>query len=341
MNKVNDKTIVKVADIFDDAAMLYFDGTTNPDIESSEVTNYRVQKLHTNFYECFITVANVFMKYDRLKNIPETFEKQIYEKLDELNTYIEENGLNREELRRALFFIDIKAFKNLNFSLDIITPDAVSIIVSHIVSYLIDPKSIGTLLDPNIGTANLIYSIINELNIEPRIIGIDNHLLLTQVCETKANLMQTPMDIIYSDMLKILPHDIDLIVSDLASYEYTEEYSSNLYDAGVRYFPYLAIEHLLKIQNKVKMVFIIDNDFFSQKGSDLFRNELSKLGNLLCLIALPDNFFLKGTMTKSIIILDNNKQSTNVHTNVFNLPSLDDQKNFLLTMEKIKEALSD
>ena len=60
-NKLTDKKILKLVDTFDECAMLYFDATTNDLIESTSVSNYNVERPHTNFYECLIKVVSYFL----------------------------------------------------------------------------------------------------------------------------------------------------------------------------------------------------------------------------------------------------------------------------------------
>ena len=61
------------------------------------------------------------------------------------------------------------------------------------------------------------------------------------------------------EALNTLEHKyIDLIISDIAPYDYeNENYHSELYDKGVRYFPYLAIEHYLKIEKPIFGIYLI------------------------------------------------------------------------------------
>ena len=143
-NKLTDKKILKLVDTFDECAMLYFDATTNDLIESTSVSNYNVERPHTNFYECLIKVVSYFLDGTELNLHEEKVEEQIKEKLDDLNKFIEEFGINAEEVRRAFLLLDIKGFKNVNFPLDYITPDieaAHNIVVSNVdEEYLNKPK---------------------------------------------------------------------------------------------------------------------------------------------------------------------------------------------------------
>lgn len=337
--KVSNEKILKIVDTFDECAMMYFDGTTDELYENTDITNYNVEKPHTNFFECLLKVVGYFLDGDELKLDEEKVAEQIKEKLDNLKQYIEENGVNSEEVRRAFLLLDIKGFKNVNFPLDLITPDAIAIICAELVKYATSKDKIN-LLDFNFGVGNLAFTIVNHLEKDVHLVGFDNHSLMASVATMKANMMNTTLDMYHEDALDFLPAEIDCVVSDLASYDYQNDlYHSSLYEKGVRYFPYLAIEHYLELKGDLRYIYLIDKDFFSQKGSELFREVLREKGTILSLIALPESFFLDNSCTKSILILDNNPSIEHASTEVFILPPLSEQGLFLNVMNKIQEHL--
>ena len=336
--KVSNEKILKIVDTFDECAMMYFDGTTDELYENTDITNYNVEKPHTNFFECLLKVVGYFLDGDELKLDEEKVAEQIKEKLDNLKQYIEENGVNSEEVRRAFLLLDIKGFKNVNFPLDLITPDAIAIICAELVKYATSKDKIN-LLDFNFGVGNLAFTIVNHLEKDVHLVGFDNHSLMASVATMKANMMQTYLDMYHEDALDFLPAEIDVVACDLASYDYENElYHSKLYEKGVTYFPYLAIEHFLELKGNIKYIYLIDKDFFSQKGSNLFHDMLREKGSILSLIALPQNFFQSDECTKSILVL-NNQPSSKQSTEIFVLPTLKEQHAFSNVMNKIKEHL--
>ena len=305
-NNISNEKILKIVDTFDECAMMYFDGTTNELYENTDITNYNVERPHTNFFECLLKCVGYFLDGDELKVDEEKVEEQIKQKLDDLKKYLNEEGVNSEEVRRAFLLLDIKGFKNVNFPLDLITPDAISIIITELIKYSCSKEKIN-LFDFNFGVGNLAFTIANHLDKDVHLIGFDNHSLLASIATMKANMMNTMLDMYHEDALDFLPAEIDCVVSDLASYDYQNDlYHSPLYEKGVRYFPYLAIEHYLELKGDLRYIYLIDKDFFSQKGSELFREVLREKGTILSLIALPESFFLDNSCTKSILILDNN-----------------------------------
>ena len=66
---------------------------------------------------------------------------------------------------------------------------------------------------------------------------------------------------------------------------------------------------------------------------------LREKGTIKSLIALPENFFLNDTFTKSILILNNKPSTIHSSTEVFVLPPLQENKMFMNVMKKIEEHL--
>ena len=338
-NNISNEKILKIVDTFDECAMMYFDGTTDELYENTDITNYNVERPHTNFFECLLKCVGYFLDGDELKVDEEKVEEQIKQKLDDLKKYLNEEGVNAEEVRRAFLLLDIKGFKNVNFPLDLITPDAISIIITELIKYSCSKEKIN-LLDFNFGVGNLAFTIANHLDKDVHLIGFDNHSLLASIATMKANMMNTMLDMYHEDCLDFYPSEIDVVVSDIATYDYQNDlYHSSLYEKGVRYFPYLAIEHFLELKGDVTYIYLIDKDFFSQKGNDLFREMLREKGTIKSLIALPENFFLNDTFTKSILILNNKPSTIHSSTEVFVLPPLQENKMFMNVMKKIEEHL--
>lgn len=338
-NNISNEKILKIVDTFDECAMMYFDGTTDELYENTDITNYNVERPHTNFFECLLKCVGYFLDGDELKVDEEKVEEQIKQKLDNLKKYLNEEGVNSEEVRRAFLLLDIKGFKNVNFPLDLITPDAISIIITELIKYSCSKEKIN-LLDFNFGVGNLAFTIANHLDKDVHLIGFDNHSLLASIATMKANMMNIMLDMYHEDCLDFYPSEIDVVVSDIATYDYQNDlYHSSLYEKGVRYFPYLAIEHFLELKGDVTYIYLIDKDFFSQKGNDLFREMLREKGTIKSLIALPENFFLNDTFTKSILILNNKPSTIHSSTEVFVLPPLQENKMFMNVMKKIEEHL--
>ena len=335
---VDDGMINRVADLFDKAAMSYYYGVIDEEKDNTAVTNYKKQKGRLNYYECLLAVIDYFIGDVDLK-VDDEVKKQIDDCLEAFNLDANENGINSEEIRRAFLLLDIKGFKNLNFSLDLITPDTIGLLITNFINALFSKTKIVEVLDFNFGVGNLAYTLLNHAEPFIKLSGIDNHLLFTKVAVAKANMMLEDINMYYEDALTFLPSYIDIIVSDLACYDYEQtSYHSELYDKGVKYFPYLAIEHYLKIENKHFQIYLIENTFFSKPGSSEFYNMMEKYGHIDALITLPESFFQKKEDAKSIIIISN-QPLDKIQTNVFMLPDVKEQDKFVAQIEQIQAFL--
>ena len=89
-NNISNEKILKIVDTFDECAMMYFDGTTDELYENTDITNYNVERPHTNFFECLLKCVGYFLDGDELKVDEEKVEEQIKQKLDDLKKYLNE-----------------------------------------------------------------------------------------------------------------------------------------------------------------------------------------------------------------------------------------------------------
>ena len=340
MNKLNDQMITKLTDTFDEASMLYYHAMINEEIDNTAVTNYDKEKGRLNYYECLLKVIDFFLENTKIEDSSlddETIQK-IQNLFNELDSEIEKNGLNNEEVRKALLLLDIKGFKNLNYSLDLITPDNIGYIIVKLIEAMITKKKLK-ILDPNFGVGNLAFTIANNLDKEVELVGMDNHSLMAEVAVHKSNLLQEEINIFHQDALEYLPRDVDLVVSDLAVYDYENaEYDSPLYRKEVRYFPYLVIEHYLNLTGEPKYIYIIDNNFFSQKGSAELKKLIDEKATIKAFVTLPPDMFQINNVGKALLILEK-KVTTNKNIPIFMLPSTKHKEAFLNTMAEILNCL--
>lgn len=317
--------INKISDYIDEIAMLYY--------ESKVLVNPKV-----SYLECLAKSLNAFLDDEPFKG-----ENLIDRNVEQMLAIIDKAvqiPINEEELRKALLLLEIKAFKHKNLSFDNITPDAVAIIFT----FLIDLKrlnKVNNLLDITVGIGNLSMIVSNYSKNTWNLIGIEQDLDLCNYLEAKANFLEKSFDIRCQDTLQFNYRNVDVIVGDLPNYEYeNENYHSELYDVGVRNFQYLAIEkHLASGHETTTSYYLVDNDFFTNKDSQKFKDVFSKYGYIKAIIVLPTNFF-KGS-PKMILVIEKIKENVNKETNIFTLPNYQDQIKWNQTLIKIKEYMEE
>lgn len=317
--------INKISDYIDEIAMLYY--------ESKVLVNPKI-----SYLECLTKSLNAFLDEEPFKG-ENLIERNVEEILKIIDKAVQ-IPINEEELRKALLLLEIKAFKHKNLSFDNITPDAVAIIFT----FLIDLKrlsSINNLLDITVGIGNLSMVISNYSKNKWNLIGIEQDLDLCNYLESKANFLEKSFDIRCQDALQFNYRNVDVIVGDLPSYEYeNDSYQSELYDAGVRNFQYLAIEkHLLSGTDNSTSYYLVDNDFFTNKDSQKFKEVFSKHAYIKAIVVLPTNFFKSSP--KMILVIEKNKEGVSKETNIFTLPNYQDQIKWNQTLIKIKEYMEE
>lgn len=275
---VDEKNVEEIFDIFNQAAIFLF------------------ENLKMNYYDSMITFG---------KNVVDNSTIDIDPKLH--NKYIRivhkfKDSYNVEELRKGLNYVILNCFKEMGWTINS-TPDVISLFFNYLVDKIYPKKKIS-ILDPCIGTANLLLSITNTRTVKS-VYGIDYDDVMIEISKMVCDFIE-PVTLFYQDTLTVELENIDLIVSDLPN------------DVGFTY-DFIA-HHINTLKNDGHMILLIDNSFFSQE------NELKKYINdnstMLGLIELPDSFF-KNTK-KSIIILKRSKEPI---------------KNFLLAkMPNVNEA---
>ena len=336
--KKSDEVIIKIVDTFDEASKIYYNEAIDEEKDNTSVTNYNIQISRTNYYECLIEMIDYYLGNKEL-NISEDALSKIDELFSSLDDVLCNHMLTNEEMRRALLLLDINGFKHLNYPLDYITPDVVSVICNHLIQSVYNKEI--TILDFNFGVGNLAFYIANNLKQEVKLIGIENHSLLVNVSAHKADMMERELVLYHQDALECIPNSIDVVVSDIATHDYENpNYHSSLYDQNVRYFPYLAIERYLELDNNPLYIYIIDNNFFEKEGSNKFKELIKDKAKIISLVALPENFFIDKQNAKSLLIMKKSNDGANqTNSEVFVLPQIDQKDAFMKTIDSIVKVI--
>ncbi len=307
-NKINMKNIDAYYDLYDKACL------------------YLVEKANLNYLQAYLRIYNDIK--DGNTSSKGLSEREV-EKLKEYEDGIASIYILNEEIREALVLILIKAFKHVDASLDLITPDYIGYLFAFIIQNLFE-KDIEnekmdkiSILDINLGTGNLINLISNNLNFDTELKGIEIDEGYAYIASAFSDLQGNEMTIYRNSCLDYLQISANVIIGDLDCV-----YQDN------KYLPYEAI---LKYQNttvdKTFMVFLVNNDFFNQEGIEDFKKRFK--GSIIGLIALDKSLFKKNQ--KSILIISPKKYKQ-LDTLASILPSTKDAK-YKETLLDIKKWL--
>ena len=337
--RINNDTINFLTDTIDEIVTHYYNYQNNLNVEN--ISETVENKIHVTYLEALRDVLEMYMDDCEIE-VDDKNQQIVNELFEQLDEWFANHTVNSEEIRRALLLLNIKGFKQSNYSLDIITPDAVGMVLVHLVNAYFNEGEKISILDPNCGTGNLMSLLNNYLPNEVEFVGIDNHQILTTLCSAEANFLEMQAQIYYQDALQDCFNNHDILVTDVASYDYDlKNYKSELGDKGIKYFPYLLIEKYLSSKNSInKQIYLIDNDFFEQEGSEIFKDYLQDKAIIKSLIALPKSMFLKEDYTRGILILESKDEvNKNQKTGVYILPSLSETEKLNKVLNEIKKDL--
>lgn len=244
---------------------------------------------HDSFFNLLIASAKNILASDVLNEDATSEAKAhlllIYERLEDVD-------FNVEEIRKAFQMMVLRACNEENLHKGDITPDTIGIFLAYLINKLKPKAKKLAILDPLVGTGNLLYSVANHLDCDLKLFGIDNAKEPLELATVLGNLLNYDIEMYLQDSLLHPFKDMDLCVADINSYELKE---------NEIYFPYLVIlMHLASLKDDGYFLSIAPNDFFEHDKDNFFKEHLKDLGSVLGVLQLPTNMFQANP--KSIII---------------------------------------
>ena len=229
------------------------------------------------FYDYFDEVANLLYsnyKLSYLEGMNEAFNFLLDDKFEGeysfdditsmyvLKFEITDISFEREEIRKSVQLGLLKGYKHVFTSNAYLTPDTIGIFIGYLVEKLYRGIKLDSILDPLIGSGNLVFTVLNHLKKKAKVYGLDNNILKCKLSRNIADLLEFENEVFFQDTLTYYDQGFDLIVTDLP-----------VSDDDSEYFPYKVINHHLDSLGEGKYFFaIIENDFFERKGNEIFQN---------------------------------------------------------------------
>lgn len=282
------KNVDLIFDIFDQAAMIYYENLRIGYLEALTEIN---KNLNTNEYH---------------NRLPEN----VIENLDFIYKPILEGKFVNEEIRLALELYIVKGLKHAGYPQNLMTPDFVNYLFVIIINELFSGNEIS-IMDTNLGTANMLSAIKNNYVGEASLVGIENDLKLTDFASAFMDIQANDIKIYFQDALNLVHDRVDVVVGDVANHYVDDNLSlpHELYLNNIRYFPYLVMASRLdNLVDDGYFVFLVDNDFFSNDAMGKFKNYLDGKLNITGVIALPKAIVLDNHNGKSLIIAKKSKK---------------------------------
>lgn len=253
--------------------------------------DFLYEKTKQNYFELILMTADNILNGEVMQDL----DTADIEQLNKIYYPLKEVDFPINDILKALQAMILKGFKETNNKNGSTTPDTLGLFMAYLISKL-KPKAIElNILDPLVGTGNLLLTIGNSLEASCNLFGVDHDSLMIKVCKMCADLIQQPIELYLQNTFNISLRNMDIIVFDLPNF-YAETEKT--------YFPYDVINHYSSlIKEEGFILAIIPNDFFSHDKDQSFKRELIKTMSIVGLIELPQQMFIANP--KSILILQN------------------------------------
>lgn len=271
-------------------------------------------------------------------NVPDADTVQ---KLQALYAQVDVATLPKEVARQAVQLSMLKAIQEDKIQGNHqMTPDTIGMVMGYLIIRLVEHQSQLTILDPAVGTANLLTTILNQLTDETpatvSAIGIDNDDSMLSVADINTTLQRVPVELQHQDALgDLLVPAVDLVVSDLpiGYYPLDDKVTSfkTRSESGHSYVHHLLLEQAMQAVKPGGFgIFLVPSQLFSSPEAKSLLGWLQESAYLQSFLALPKDLFTAQSAEKSILLLQRHgehaKQAKKVMIGEF--PSFKDQTAF-------------
>ncbi|HZH60864.1 MAG TPA: class I SAM-dependent methyltransferase [Metabacillus sp.] len=252
------------------------------------------------------TGENLFQGSILQENLSEVTVKSLKRKYESVSL----DTFEKEELRKAYQLAILKGLKEGAQPNHQMTPDTIGLFLGYLVSKFIGNRKELSILDPAVGTGNLLTTILNYLGIETiDSYGVDVDDLLIKLAYINANLQEHPIHFFNQDSLeRLLIDPVDVVLCDLPVGYYPNDLEAAKYqlkaDEGHSYSHHLFMEQSINhIKANGYLFFIVPNSLFETKEAPKLNKYLKEVAIIQGFIKLPLSLFKDERHGKSILIL--------------------------------------
>ncbi|PLS14969.1 SAM-dependent methyltransferase [Bacillus sp. M6-12] len=222
---------------------------------------------------------------------------------------------SKEEIRKSFQLAILKGMQQNIQPNHQMTPDAVGMFVSYLAGKFMSKIAAFTLLDPAVGTGNLLFTVMNHLSDKDvHAVGSDVDETLIRLSYVGANLQEQSVQFFNQDSLDPLFVDpVDVVVSDLPVGYYPNDVRAADYemqaDKGHSYAHHLFIEQSVRhIKEGGYLFFIVPNSLFESEQAPKLNSFVKEYTFIQGMVQLPISLFKNEAAAKSILILQKKKE---------------------------------
>jgi len=254
------------------------------------------------------------------------------------------DNYDKETIRKVYQFLLLKALKELNNPSYDITPEVITMYISHLIECIYGDKKVS-ITDLASGSGSLLINITALVKGEKEITSVDVDSNYVRLQQNIFNLLETNVEIINQDALK--PLNIkkqDIVISDVPFGYYADEDNSLNYKLcstdGYSLNALLFIEQAANYLDENGVgILVIPKKVLELE--DNFKKYLEEDINLNAVITLPDEMFKNVSQQKAIILITK-KGQTRLPNQVFlaQIPSFQNKASYAKFIEEFNEWLA-
>ncbi len=278
--------------------------------------------------------------------LQEELSESAIERLNREYSTFNEETYKGEEIRKAFQLAILKGMKEGVQANHEMTPDAVGMFMSYLFHKFMRGKAEITVLDPAIGTGNLMTTVFNSAKegLAMSGFGVEVDEVLIKLALVNANLQKHAIEFFHQDGLAPLYIDpVDAVVSDLPIGYYPNEIGASEYklkaDEGMSYAHHLFIEQSVKhTKEGGYLFFLVPNFIFESDQAPKLHAFIKETCFIQGLLQLPVSMFKNEKNAKSIFVLQKKGPSVTMPKQALlvELPKFSNMK----AMENIMDQLN-
>ncbi|MES5952008.1 class I SAM-dependent methyltransferase [Bacillus fungorum] len=243
--------------------------------------------------------------------LQEELSESAIERLNREYSTFNEETYKGEEIRKAFQLAILKGMKEGVQANHEMTPDAVGMFMSYLFHKFMKGQNEITVLDPAIGTGNLMTTVFNSAKegLTMSGFGVEVDEVLIKLALVNANLQKHAIEFFHQDGLAPLYIDpVDAVVSDLPIGYYPNEIGASEYklkaDEGMSYAHHLFIEQSVKhTKEGGYLFFLVPNFIFESDQAPKLHAFIKETCFIQGLLQLPVSMFKNEKNAKSIFVL--------------------------------------
>ncbi|WP_409370414.1 class I SAM-dependent methyltransferase [Lysinibacillus sp. 38-6] len=258
-----------------------------------------------------------------------------------------QQGATKEDVRKSIQIAILKGMRQGSQPNHQMTPDTLGLLVGYFVEQIFADrlaKEKLTILDPAVGTGNLLITVMNLLDGKVEASGVEVDELLIRLAAATADLTEQPISLYRQDALQdLLVDPVDAIVCDLPVGYYPNEEVALDYELcaseGMSYAHHLFIEQSVNYtKDGGYLFFLAPTHLFESEQSKQLHKYIQKHAWIQAIIQLPDTMFANKAHEKSIVILQKQGEAFKAPKEVLlaKVPNMQNKQALAMFFEKVK-----